>query len=80
MTDMLPTNANALVFTSGGPIARTTQRLLDLPESKFMTVNAKLVNCGITKVFKGRQPAFIATLNEHSVFASPKTEKMISYT
>ncbi len=80
LSDMLPASANALVFTSGGPIARVTQRLMNLPESKFMTVNTKLVNCGITKVFKGGKSPFIATLNEHSVFTSPKSEKMISYT
>ncbi|MBY6188368.1 histidine phosphatase family protein [Marinobacter hydrocarbonoclasticus] len=56
------------VFTSGGPITVVTQTLLGLEPKGLLSVNARLVNAGITKLVPGRGGLGLATLNEHVAF------------
>ncbi|MBY6017866.1 histidine phosphatase family protein [Halomonas denitrificans] len=56
------------VFTSGGPITVVTQTLLGLEPRGLLSVNARLVNAGITKLVPGKSGYGLATLNEHAAF------------
>lgn len=66
--DALPKNTDALVFTSGGPIAAIAQDLLHIPDSDGFRLNWGLVNCGVTKVVRGRDGVRLSTLNGHAHF------------
>jgi broad specificity phosphatase PhoE len=66
--DALPHGADALVFTSGGPIAAVAQDLLRIPDSDGFRLSWGLVNCGVTKLVRGRQGVSLSTLNGHAHF------------
>jgi len=64
----LPRATDALVFTSGGPIATIAQDLLQIPDSHGFKLNWMLVNGGVTKLIVGRRGAHLSTLNGHAHF------------
>lgn len=66
--DALPQGGDALVFTSGGPIAALAQDLLKVPDSHGFHLNWGLVNCGVTKLVRGREGVRLSTLNGHAHF------------
>lgn len=66
--DALPGGSDALVFTSGGPIAAVAQRLLRIPDSDGFRLSWALVNCGVTKLVRGREGVSLSTLNGHAHF------------
>lgn len=66
--DALPQGTDALVFTSGGPIAALAQDLLRIPDSDGFRLNWSLVNCGVTKLVRGRDGLRLSTLNGHAHF------------
>ena len=66
--DALPQGSDALVFTSGGPIAALAQDLLQIPDSDGFRLNWGLVNCGVTKLVRGRDGLRLSTLNGHAHF------------
>jgi len=66
--DTLPKGADALVFTSGGPIAALAQDLLHVPDRDGFRLNWGLVNCGVTKLVRGRDGIHLSTLNGHAHF------------
>jgi broad specificity phosphatase PhoE len=55
----------ALVFTSGGPIARAASGLLGLGEAAWAKLSGTLVNASLTKVVVGRRGVSLSVLNEH---------------
>ncbi|WP_266157518.1 histidine phosphatase family protein, partial [Dyella silvatica] len=57
----LPPATDALVFTSGGPIAAITQDLLQIPDSHGFRLNWVLVNGGVTKLIVGKRGAHLST-------------------
>jgi len=66
--DGLPSGTDALVFTSGGPIAALTQELLRIPDGDGFRLSWGLVNCGVTKLVRGRDGVRLSTLNGHAHF------------
>lgn len=66
--DALPQGLDALVFTSGGPIAAIAQELLHVPDRDGFRLNWGLVNCGVTKLVRGRDGVRLSTLNGHAHF------------
>lgn len=66
--DGLPSGTDALVFTSGGPIAALAQELLRIPDSDGFRLSWGLVNCGVTKLVRGRDGVRLSTLNGHAHF------------
>lgn len=68
LVDALPRGADALVFTSGGPISALAQELLRIPDSDGVRLNWGLVNCGVTKLVRGREGVGLSTLNGHAHF------------
>ena len=66
--DGLPSGSDALVFTSGGPIAALAQELLRIPDSDGFRLSWGLVNCGVTKLVRGRDGVRLSTLNGHAHF------------
>ncbi|WP_166422328.1 histidine phosphatase family protein [Paraglaciecola sp. 20A4] len=59
---------NIAVFSSGGPIALLSQKLLNVPAENLMDVNWTLVNCGISKIVISNERQILSTLNEHTAF------------
>ena len=74
--DALPKGADALVFTSGGPIAALAQDMLHVPDSDGYRLNWGLVNCGVTKLVRGRER--LSTLNGHAHFEGEHAE-LVTY-
>jgi broad specificity phosphatase PhoE len=68
LLEALPQGSDALVFTSGGPIAALAQQLLHIPDSDGFRLNWGLVNCGVTKLVRGRDGVRLSTLNGHAHF------------
>lgn len=68
LVETLPQGADALVFTSGGPIAVLSQDLLRIPDSDGFRLSWGLVNCGVTKLVRGRKGLGLSTLNGHAHF------------
>ena len=68
LLDALPQGSDALVFTSGGPIAALAQDLLHIPDSDGFRLNWGLVNCGVTKLVRGADGLRLSTLNGHAHF------------
>ena len=68
LVEALPKGGDALVFTSGGPIATLTQDLLRIPDRDGFRLNWGLVNCGVTKLVRGREGLGLSTLNGHAHF------------
>ena len=64
----LPDGADAIVFTSGGPIAAIAQDLLHIPDEVGHRLSFGLVNCGVTKLVRGRDGVRLSTLNGHAHF------------
>lgn len=61
----LPARQDALVFTSGGPIAVIAQALLGLQTPVALSLNAVLVNTGVTQLHVGRQGPRLTVFNAH---------------
>ena len=76
--DALPKGADALVFTSGGPIAALAQDMLHVPDSDGYRLNWGLVNCGVTKLVRGREGVRLSTLNGHAHFEGEHAE-LVTY-
>ncbi|WP_350279995.1 histidine phosphatase family protein [Kribbella sp. HUAS MG21] len=55
----------ALVFTSGGPIAAVTSRLLSGGDGLWTKLNPVTINTAITKVVSGRGGLTVVSYNEH---------------
>lgn len=55
----------AIVFTSGGPIAAVTSRLLTGADDLWLKLNPVTVNTAITKVTSGRSGLTLVSYNEH---------------
>jgi len=67
-----PSRGTTLVFTSGGFIALTCQRLLGIPDEHAFTLNWTLVNGGVTKLVVGSQGPRLVSVNEHAHFEGPQ--------
>ena len=78
LLDALPQGEDALVFTSGGPIAALAQDLLQIPDSDGFRLNWGLVNCGVTKLVRGRDGIRLSTLNGHAHFEGEHAD-MVTY-
>ena len=71
LLDGLPRGDDALVFTSGGPIATLAQGLLQSPDDAGVRLSWGLVNCGVTKLVRGGDGIRLSTLNGHAHFEGP---------
>jgi broad specificity phosphatase PhoE len=56
---------SAIVFTSGGPIAAVTSRLLAGTDELWLKLNPVTVNTAITKLTSGRSGLTLVSYNEH---------------
>jgi len=56
---------SAIVFTSGGPIAAVTSRLLADTDELWLKLNPVTVNTAITKLTSGRSGLTLVSYNEH---------------
>ncbi|NEA33383.1 histidine phosphatase family protein [Streptomyces sp. SID13031] len=63
--DRLGKGETAIVFTSGGPIAAVTSRLLAGDDGLWLKLNPVTVNTAITKVTAGRSGLTLVSYNEH---------------
>lgn len=63
--DRLGKGETAIVFTSGGPIAAVTSRLLNGTDDLWLKLNPVTINTGITKVTAGRSGLTLVSYNEH---------------
>lgn len=79
LVENLPDKGTALVFTSGGPIAYLSQRLLGIPETNLLNTNKSLVNCGVTKIIVSGGRLILSSLNEHSAFESSQHQHLVTY-
>ncbi|MEV8377514.1 histidine phosphatase family protein [Kribbella sp. NPDC056861] len=57
---------SAIVFTSGGPIAAVTSRLLAGTDDLWLKLNPVTVNTAITKLTSGHSGLTLISYNEHS--------------
>jgi len=57
---------NAIIYTSGGPIANIVMQLLDLPDEKFVYFQNRIINTSITKVLIGKSGESLSTFNDYS--------------
>nr|WP_256489954.1 histidine phosphatase family protein [Ideonella oryzae] len=65
LCEELPAQEDALVFTSGGPIAVIAQTLLGLQTPVALGLNAVLVNTGVTQLQVGRRGPRLTVFNAH---------------
>ncbi|HWD82411.1 MAG TPA: histidine phosphatase family protein [Kribbella sp.] len=63
--ERLGKSENALVFTSGGPIAAVVGRLLSGGDGLWTKLNPVTINTAITKVVSGRSGLTVVSYNEH---------------
>lgn len=63
--DRLGKGESAVVFTSGGPIAAVTGRLLSGGDDLWLRLNPVTVNTAITKLVSGRSGISLISYNEH---------------
>ena len=56
---------DALVSTSGGPIAAIVQRLLSLPDAQTVGLAWSIVNASVTKLLVGRRAVRLSSFNVH---------------
>ncbi|WBQ05535.1 histidine phosphatase family protein [Kribbella sp. CA-293567] len=63
--DRLGKGESAIVFTSGGPIAAVTSRLLAGSDDLWLALNPVTVNTAITKLTSGRGGLTLVSYNEH---------------
>jgi broad specificity phosphatase PhoE len=69
---------NALVFTSGGPIASVVGTLLDLPHERHLALAWPMANAAVTKlVVRGGVPQ-LSSFNEHS-HLERQHERLVTY-
>jgi broad specificity phosphatase PhoE len=61
----LGSGEQALVYTSGGPIAAICVSLIGAPGSSFVTLNRVCVNTAVTKLMSGRGGVRLVTFNDH---------------
>lgn len=78
LADGLTKGQAAVVFTSGGPIAATCARLLNVPPTGFVALNRVLANGSITKVVHGARGLSLLSFNEHGHFDGPMRD-LVSY-
>lgn len=57
---------NAVVFTSGGPIAMVVSHLLTGDDSLFQRLNDVVINASVTTVIVGSTGSRLLTFNEHT--------------
>jgi len=57
---------SALVFTSGGPIARVCGRLLHVPAESQLAIGWTLANASVSKLIARGDVVHLSTLNEHT--------------
>lgn len=69
----------ALVVTSGGPIALVLSSLMQLPEQNWFSLNWTLVNTGITKILRTGGRFMVSSVNEHQHLDTPASRSMITY-
>jgi broad specificity phosphatase PhoE len=74
----LPSSANALVFTSGGPIAALCVGLLGVPDDAAARLVWTLVNAGVTKLLHRQDGTRLSTFNEHAHFEGAR-RRLITY-
>ncbi len=72
---------NALVFTSGGPIAAITQHLLGVPDARVEALHFPLFNAGITQLMCQPGRIGISYLNAvgHLEAMGPESAKLLTY-
>jgi broad specificity phosphatase PhoE len=78
MLARLPASTDALVFTSGGPIASIVQTLMRTPEGDGFKLSWVLANAGITKLIISANGVVLSTLNGHAHFEGEHA-KLITY-
>jgi broad specificity phosphatase PhoE len=66
LIQQLPADRDALVSTSGGPIAAVVQRLLQVPTTQGIALNWTLVNAGFTRLLMAKSGARLCSLNVHT--------------
>lgn len=66
LVQQLPSDCDALVSTSGGPIAAVVQQLLQMPAAQGIALNWTLVNAGFTRLFTARGEPRLRGLNIHA--------------
>ncbi|MFS1702391.1 histidine phosphatase family protein [Alteromonas sp. AMM-1] len=69
----------ALVVTSGGPIALVVASLMQLPETNWFNLNWTLVNTGITKILRTGGRLMVSSVNEHQHLDTPSSGSLITY-
>jgi broad specificity phosphatase PhoE len=74
----LQKSQNALVFTSGGPIAAVCSSLLNIPDEHTFRLSWTLTNAGLTKLIVSSRGTYLSTINEHNHFEDHHTE-LITY-
>lgn len=67
------------VFTSGGPIAVTVQRALQLSDAATMRVNWQLINASVTRFKCTPAAIMLATFNEHAHLEQGAGSGMVTY-
>lgn len=72
---------NALVFTSGGPIAAIVQHLTGIPDSHVEKVHTPLLNAGVTQLMCSPGRLSLSYLNSvgHLEALGPAGEHLITY-
>jgi len=70
---------NALVFTSGGPVAVVTADLLRVPQRDAARINRIVANASLTKVLYSERGLYLSTFNEHSYFEGERHKQLITY-
>ena len=66
------------VFTSGGPIAVTVQRALELPDATCLQVSWQVANASVTRFKCTPDRIMLATFNEHAHLEQPD-EGLVTY-
>lgn len=66
VSEQLDKGSNAVVFTSGGPIAVILMQLLALQDSQFIELQRRLVNTSVTKLLVGPNGVSLSSFNEYS--------------
>lgn len=64
--DELAAGGDAVVFTSGGPIAAVTSRLLDAGTATYTRLAPVVVNTSLTRLVTGRRGLTLVSFNEHT--------------
>ncbi|HVZ33309.1 MAG TPA: histidine phosphatase family protein [Polyangiaceae bacterium] len=69
---------SALVFTSGGVISVICRKLLELGDTRTLSLSASLANASVTKLLLGERGVTLSTLNEHAHFER-EGKRLITY-